>query len=163
MWSSSPSCMCHDSIPSFLPSAPCDHSRRKLIHPDLDPICLAALGEEAVNPRILVRVLDLVPAFFRALVNALVVEVPRHLPLRAAPADGQVSSRRRPRVEVLVPPRPRRHEHRPRLPGNLVKWLVLVRPHQRVALTLQDDSIRPGPVTAGFLVCAEPELGDMGD
>src|SRR2546426_11703386 len=160
MWSSSPSCMCHDSIPSFLRSAPCDHSRRKLVHPDLDPICLAALGEEAVNPRILVRILDLVPAFFRALVNALVVEVPRHLSLRAAPADGQVSSRPRPRVEGLVPPRPRRHEHRTRLPGNLVKCLVLVRPHQRVALTLQDDDMRAGAMTGGFLVCADLALGD---
>src|SRR2546426_10559622 len=120
MWSSSPSCMCHDSIPSFLRSAPCDHSRRKLVHPDLDPICLAALGEEAVNPRILVRILGLVPAFFRALVKALAVAVPRHLPLVGAPADGQVLSRLRPRAEVLLSPRPRRHGHRPRLPRDLL-------------------------------------------
>src|SRR3990172_10639037 len=100
MWSSSNSCM-----------RLCRGPGEELVHLHLDPVGAAALDEDALYPGVLVRVLDLVAARLRALVDTLMVKVAGELPLGAAPADGEVARGRRAGVEVLMPPHPGRHKH----------------------------------------------------
>src|SRR6185436_7395985 len=64
---------------------------RELVHPHLDTVRSGALDVGAVDGRILVLVFDLVAALVDVLVDALVVEVLRELPLVAAPADSEVA------------------------------------------------------------------------
>src|SRR6185503_2801276 len=99
--SSSGSCSC--------PPWPCDrlralHADRERVHLHLHAIRAAALDVGAVDLRILVLIFDLVAALVDVLIDALVVEVLRQLPLVAAPADREIARRVAAGVEVLVPP-----------------------------------------------------------
>src|SRR5258708_39747006 len=102
------------------------------VHLHGHPVRGAPLEVHPVDLRILVLVLDLVPALAHVLVDALVVQVLRQLPLVAAPADREVASGLVARDEVLVPPEPRWHEQRSDLPVDLGHLVGAIRPHERI-------------------------------
>src|SRR5262245_55282734 len=100
---------------------------------------------------IFVFILDLIAPLFDALVD---IRLAARLRLVAAPTDGDEEYRLGTGVELLMEPQFRRHEHASRPPIDPLLGFALL-PHERVAVSSDDQDMNAGPVTMRFLVRAD--------
>src|SRR4051794_30675625 len=78
-------------------------------HPALQALFGQFRFEHLPDHWVFVFELDLGAAFLDALIDAVALHLPRSWIFLASPADGEITRRRRARVEVLVKPALRRH------------------------------------------------------
>src|SRR5262245_50074212 len=101
--------------------------------------------------RIFVFILDLISHLFDTLVD---IRLAAGLRLVAAPTDGEEKYRLGTGVEMLMEPHFRRHEHASRPPIDALFGFAFL-PHERVAVSSDDQDMNAGPVTMRFLVRAD--------
>ena len=100
---------------------------------------------------IFVFILDLIAALFDALVD---ISLAACLRLVAAPTDGEKEDRLGAAVEMLMEPHFWRHEHASRLPIDALFGFAFL-PHERVAMSSNDQDVNAGSVTMRFFVSAD--------
>src|SRR5262249_17807706 len=113
--------------------------------------------EFGVDVGVFVLVLDLIAAFFDALID---VRFAAGLGLVAAPADGEKANRLGAAIEVLMEPHLRRHEDAARPPFDALHGPAFL-PHERVAVTSDDEHMNAGSMAMRLLVRADAPQRDM--
>src|SRR5262249_20836872 len=88
------------------------------------------------------------------------VRLAARLRLVAAPTDGEEEYRLGTGVEMLMEPHFRRHEHASRTPIDALLGFALL-PHERVAVSSDDQDMNAGTVTMRFLVRADTPERDV--
>src|SRR5262249_1895043 len=104
-----------------------------------------------MDVRVFVLVLDLIAAFFDALVD---VRLAAGLRLVAAPADGEKEDRLGAAVEMLMEPHLRRHENAAARPFDSFHALALL-PHERIAMAADYQDVDAGAVAMRLLIGAD--------
>src|ERR1041385_2106308 len=110
-----------------------------------------------MDVRVFVFVLDLVTAFFDALID---VRLAARLGLVAAPADGEKEDRLGAAVEVLMEPHLRRHEDASRPPFDALHGLAFL-PHERIAVPPDDEHVNAGAMAMRLLVRTDAPERDV--
>src|SRR5215510_5086381 len=119
-----------------------------IIHLAARPGVLHCRFEAGVDLWMFVFIFDLITTLFHALVY---IRLAAGLRLVAAPTDGEEEDRLGAAVEMLVEPHFRRHEHASRSPIDALFGFAFL-PHERVAVSSDDQDMDARSVTMGFLV-----------
>src|SRR5262245_53712778 len=122
-----------------------------IIHLTARPGLLHCRFKPGVDLGIFVFILDLIAPLFDTLVD---IRLAAGLRLVAAPTDGKKEDRLGAAVEMLMEPHFRRHEHASRPPIDALFGFAFL-PHERVAVSSDDQDMNAGPVTMRFLVRAD--------